>query len=135
MSRNTNKKNNHGKMYSIEECNFIAFCLIWGICTPERLATKLGRTSANAIERMFDRVCKDASDYPDMRGEYKLWPIISSVGLKYINAFAWQFIVEQHIVRKKSLDDVSMRTGMDLGVMVEEIENRTNRKYKDGFLS
>lgn len=135
MSRKKDEKSNKGKTYSVEECNFIAFSLIWGICSPERLATKLGRTSANAIERMFDRICRDASDYPDRRGEYKLWPIISSVGLKYINAFAWQFIVEQHIVRKKNLENISLKTGMDLGVMVEEIENRTNRKYEDGLLS
>lgn len=135
MSRKVDKKSNKGKTYSVEECNFIAFSLIWGICGSERLATKLGRTSANAIERMFTRICMDASDYPDMRGEYKLWPIISSIELKYINAFAWQFIVEQYLARKKPLNNIAMRTGMDLDVMKEEIENRTNKKFnKDGLL-
>ena len=135
MSRKTDEKSNKGKEYTEEECNFIAFCLIWGICSVDRMANRLGRNTGNAILRMFDRICKDGSDYPDMRGEYKLWPIISSVKLKTINYYGWEFIKEQHIERGKSLESISERTGLDIEKVKEAIENKTGKKTnKDGLL-
>ena len=134
MSRKTEDASNKGKEYTEEECNFIAFCLIWGICLPERLATKLKRGDSGAIEALFKRICQDGSDYPDMRGEYKLWPIITSVKLEYVNHFAWQFICEQHLNRDKSLKSISERVGLDIQTMKDKIEAMTGKKLKDGLL-
>ena len=124
MSRKSDEKSNKGRDYTDDGYNLITINLIWGLSTPVRMAQVFKRKNANSIERAFDRVCKNATDYPDKK-VYIIKPPIFGVKLDRVNDYAWKFIYEQHIIRKVSLNIISDCTGISIEAMEKELKSKS----------
>jgi hypothetical protein len=113
-------EDNKGKEYTDEGYNLIAICLMWGIATPIRLAQVLGRANARCIESAFNRICKNASAYEDMR-DYDIKPPLKGFEKDRLNYYSRIYVKEQ-TKRKASPEQISRRSGIAIEPIKEYIK-------------
>ena len=120
MSRKKGEGSHSGETYSPSVCNVIFFLLIRGI-RMSQLTNIFGRSSEEAINLCWKRICLNATDYPNKRDlkRFKLTPIID-VPWPCLNFYAKQFVMMQtHKVEKKSSPE---RISKQTGIPIEKIE-------------
>jgi len=116
---------NVNKQYGDNGYVFIFFCATRSIPFTT-IARALGK-KANDVEKSFERICQDATDYPDKK-EYDVYPL-ADLPYTSVNESAGEYIYFQHIVRKKPLSIVCMRLGIEESVVQKYLDGGKWKKF------
>ena len=126
MSRRKSEGSHSGETYSPSVCNIIFFLIIRGTRTSQ-LAGIFGRSSEEAVNLCWKRICLNATDYPNKRDlkRFKLKPIVD-IPWPYLNFYAKQFImIQMYEVEKKSNPKrISKQTGIPIDKIEKFLESQ-----------